>query len=262
MRSRSLLLVILVLISSFALTIPVQAKDYTIYYNGACVGGILYSSQLLDLNPSVPNGLRDKGRWVNTGGLEFSNTSHTATISGITDSGPYQVVFRTHNGDNYTYYISAPVTAYNYTISYNGSTDAVLLSGEVDYPVTVNVNPETGTSVNPETGTSYAYYYRNADTGVTSTGDPGTPTSSWSFNPTNDADDIYSIYSVVTHTVGANTCRSETNRLDISRNITLQVVGGESVCQSSGPIELEVVPFDPSLTYVWYLPDDSTANGR
>jgi len=84
MRSRSLLLVILVLISSFALTIPVQAKDYTINYNGACVGGILYSSQLLDLNPSVPNELRDKGRWVNTGGLEFSNTSHTATISGIT----------------------------------------------------------------------------------------------------------------------------------------------------------------------------------
>lgn len=253
MRSRSLLLVILVLISSFALTIPVQAKDYTINYNGACVGGILNSSQLLDLNPSVPNGLRDKGRWVNTGGLEFSNTSHTATISGITGSGPYQVVFRTHNGDNYTYYISAPVTAINYTISYNGSTNAVLLSGGVDYPVTVNVNPEDGTS--------YAYYYRNVDTGITNTGSSGIPSASWSFNPTLKAD-IYSVYSVVTHTVGGNTCRSETNRLDISRNITLQVVGGESVCQSSGPIELEVVPFDPSLTYVWYLPDESTANGR
>jgi PKD repeat protein len=253
MRSRSLLLVILVLISSFALTIPVQAKDYTINYNGACVGGILYSSQLLDLNPSVPNGLRDKGRWVNTGVLEFSNTSHTATISGITGSGPYQVVFRTHNGDNYTYYISAPVTAINYTISYNGSTNAVLLSGGVDYPVTVNVNPENGTS--------YAYYYRNVDTGITNTGSSGITSASWSFNPTLKAD-IYSVYSVVTHTVGGNTCRSETNRLDISRNITLQVVGGESVCQSSGTFELEVIPFDPAYNYVWTLPSGATANGR
>src|SRR5690554_4403994 len=179
MRSRSLLLVILVLISSFALTIPVQAKDYTINYNGACVGGILYSSQLLDLNPSVPNELRDKGRWVNTGGLEFSNTSHTATISGITGSDPYQVVFRTHNGDNYTYYISAPVTANTYTLLHDGVTDAVLLGGGANYPVELNVDDPTG-------ATSYAYYYRNVETGTVSTDATASASPNWSFHPADD----------------------------------------------------------------------------
>lgn len=253
MRSRSTLLIILVLITFFALSVPVQAKDYSINYTGACIGGIINSSQLLDQAPNVPGGLRDKGRWVNTGGLQFSNTSYTAAISGFTSAGPYQVVFRTHNGDNYIYNITAPVTANTYTLLHDGVTDAILLGAGENYPVTVDVNPTSGTS--------HAYYYRNVDTGVTSTGNPGTPTSSWSFNPTNDAD-IYSIYSVVTHTVGANTCRSMTNSLDVSKNITLQVVGGGSVCQSSGTFELEVIPFDPAYNYVWTLPSGATANGR
>src|SRR5690554_6618308 len=214
MGSRYLLWVLLVIVLSLGLTAPVQAKEFYVTFDGACVGGVINSSQLFDTSPSINNGLRDKGRWVNTGGLDFSNTSHTAVISGFTGAGPYNVEFRLHIGDRYFYTITAPVTASSFSLESGGSTDPVLLGGAADYPVALNVDPSGGSS--------YAYYYQNVETGTVTAHATGSPSSTWSFNPSDDQP-IYSAYSVVTHTVSGRTCRSMTNAIQISKNLTLQV---------------------------------------
>src|SRR5690554_1820781 len=116
MGSRFLLWGLLVIVLSLGLTAPVQAKDFYVTFDGACVEKMVNSSQLFDTSPSINSGLRDKGRWVTTGGLVFSNTSYTAVISGFTGAGPYNVEFRLHNGDRYFYTITAPVVANSYEI--------------------------------------------------------------------------------------------------------------------------------------------------
>ena len=229
------------------------AKDHYINYDKACQGGILYSSDLLQF-ASIPPGLLDKGRWVSDAGLEFSNTSHTAVISGINNSNPYVIGFSLHNGDKYIFTITAPVTANTFSLLSGGSTDPVLLGAGGDYPVALNVNPEPA-------GSSYAYYYQNVETGSVTTHATASPSAAWSFDPVDDQP-IYSAYSVVTHTVSGQTCRSMTNAIEISKNLTLKVVGGGSVCQASGTFTLEVLPYDPSFNYVWTLPSGSTSTGR
>src|SRR5690554_867952 len=207
MGSRYLLWGLLVIVLSLGLTAPVQAKDFYVTFDGACVGGVVNSSQLFDTNPSIPNGLRDKGRWVTTGGLDFSNTSYTAVISGFTGAGPYNAEFRLHNGDRYFYTITAPVTASSFSLEAGGSTAPVLLGGGAGYPVALNV-------VDPTGATSYAYYYRNVETGTVSTDATASASPNWSFNPADDQP-IYSAYAVVTHDVGGRTCRSMTNAIEI-----------------------------------------------
>src|SRR5690554_5706254 len=253
MGSRYLLWGLLVIVLSLGLTASVQAKDFYVTFDGACVGGVVNSSQLFDTSPSIPNGLRDKGRWVTTGGLEFSNTSYTAVIGGFTGAGPYNAEFRLHNGDRYFYTITAPVTASSFSLMSSGSTNPIFLGDGADYPVALNVDP-TG-------GSSYAYYYKNVETGTVTTQNSGTTNATWSFNPADDQPN-YSAYSVVTHEVGTRTCRSMTNAIQISKNLTLQVVGGGSVCQSTGTFTLEVLPFDSNYDYVWALPGGGTHTGQ
>src|SRR5690554_3649911 len=254
MGSRFLLWGLLVIVLSLGLTAPVQAKDFDVTFDGACVGGVINSSQLFDTSPSIPNGLRDKGRWVTTGGLDFSNKSYTAVIGGFTGAGPYNVEFRLHNGDRYFYTITAPVTASSFSLESGGSTAPVLLDESADYPVALNVDPTTG-------ATSYAYYYRNVETGTVSTHATASASPNWSFYPADDQP-IYSAYAVVTHDVDEQTCRSLTNAIEISENLTLQVVGGGSVCQTTGTITLEVLPYDPNYYYEWSLPGKKTSTGQ
>ncbi len=252
LRFRILIILLVLVAFLFGAQQSAYAKNFNVSFDGACVGGIVNSNQLLSTNPSVPSGLRDKGSWVNTGGLDFSNTSHLAVISGFSGPGPYTAEFRLHNGDRYFYTITAPVSATAFTFESNGSTDPVLL-GASDYPVPFNVTPPDGTS--------YAYYYRNVQTGVVSNGPLSSPSSNWNFNPTNDQP-IYSAYSVVTHNVSGRVCRSVTNSIEVSKNLTLQVIGGGSVCQATGTFVLEVIPYSPGYYYEWTLPDGSFVSGQ
>ena len=227
----------------------VYGTNYNVSFDRACIDGVINSSELLSSSPSVPVDLLDKGVWIDTGGLDFSNTSYSAEISGFTGSGPYYVEFRLHNGDSYFYTITAPVTATSFLIESGGSSSDILLSGSDDYPVTFNVSSG---------GTSYTNYYKNLESGVVNTS--SAIGSAWNFNPADDQS-VYSVYSVVTHTVSGNVCKSVTNSIDVSKDITIQVVGGGSVCQTGSSIELEVVPYSTDYSYEWDLPSGGTSSG-
>src|SRR5690554_2363563 len=253
MGSRYLLWGLLVIVLSLGLTAPVQAKDFYVTFRSACVGGVVNSSQLFDTSPSINSGLRDKGRWVTSGGLDFSNTSYTAVISGFTGAGPYNVEFRLHNGDRYFYTITAPVVANSYDLTYNNSTNAVLLTDTENYPVLLEVDPSTGSN--------YSFFYQDVNTKAITTGPAGT-SSTYNFTPA-DQNSVNGVYAHVTETVSGVTCRSQTNVIQVAKeNVTVQVVGGKSVCDGDLNFDLEVIPYSTSFYYEWTVPGGVLVAGQ
>src|SRR5690554_2493045 len=224
-----------------------------INYDRACVGGIIRSEDLFNTNPTIPPGLRDKGRWVETGGLDFSNTSYTAVIGGFTGAGPYNVEFRLHNGDRYFYTITAPVDAKSYDLTYNNSTNAVLLTDTENYPVLLEVDPSTGSN--------YSFFYQDVNTKAITTGPAGT-SSTYNFTPA-DQNSVNGVYAHVTETVSGVTCRSQTNVIQVAKeNVTVQVVGGKSVCDGDLNFDLEVIPYSTSFYYEWTVPGGVLVAGQ
>src|SRR5690554_2449400 len=261
MGSRYLLYIISLLSFFWRIGVQIELSGHdVIIYNIACVGGIIRSEDLFNTNPTIPPGLRDKGRWVETGGLEFSDRSFQAVISGFENTTTsYAIQFLIGDGNNkkvYNYLITAPVVADDFTIAYNGSTDPVLMT--TDYPLqSLTVSADNP----PADVTNYSYRYTNVETGDVTVASAASPSSTWAFNPPlqgNSDQGIYSANSLVTHTVSGIACRSETNSIEISKNLTLQVVGGGSVCDASGPFELEAIPYSTAFDYKWFLNGSTT----
>lgn len=221
--------------------------------NGAFITG----QQLLE-GIGMPSGLRTGNiTWNIPSSLTSvpaNNKALNPVISGFVHGNYYVVEVRTNsNKHNYRIRIEATQSIGPYELTSVNGTGDVLLDNTTSYAVPFNLAPTDGSS--------YQYYYTN-DGDINETSGPLANPNPWNFNPTNQAE-VYSVYGVVSKTVGGLACKARSNEIQIAdEKVVLEVVGGGSICDgATTPLPLSVKPYVSTYTYTWYKDGVSVGNG-
>lgn len=201
----------------------------------ACAGGFITGEQLMNAG-LVPNGQRDGGTWVDTGGLDFSDFGRSPTISGFVSGNTYVIRWR-----------RTPSKVYVFTVEVLGSApEYQLLNASSTTNDVVNAGGTHTFSVDPIDGDPVVFYSREMPDGDLVLRQSGTSSS---FNFSVPATGVHEISAMVT---APNGCVAMTNSIEISQNdLQIRVEGGKSVCDGTFDFNLYVRPYDASRNHGW-----------